>query len=208
MGTVKLNTKRLCLRPWEMEDAQAMFENWASDDEVTRYLLWFSHKELEETEEVVQSWVKLYEDLSYYHWVVVLKETGEPIGSVNLFDLHRSFLMPWKMSGELGYCFGRKWWGQGFATEAVSAVLDFMFRELGLAAAVARHDHRNPASGRVMRRLHMEHVGYVQKAERGRDGKWIDCDFYRLKKREYFRLAGGAPSRKQKHFFRGENKFM
>lgn len=187
LGTQVLGTDRLLLRPFQKGDAQMMYDNWASDDEVTRYLLWSTHENVEETEEAIESWEKLYEKKNYYHWAIVHKESGQVIGSTVLFDFRPCWWLPFKKhSAEVGYCLGRKWWKQGIAQEAVSAILEYAFVTLSLKQMVARHDHRNPASGQVMQRLGMTHTHFRRSAERGRDGKWIDCDYYKLRRNQYF----------------------
>ncbi|MCL1950648.1 MAG: GNAT family N-acetyltransferase [Turicibacter sp.] len=206
-GTGKLNTKRLCLRPFQQSDAQMMFDNWACDDEVTRYLLWFSHREVAETEEVISDWVSQYAALDYYHWVIIHETTGEAIGSINLFDIRRPLLSPWRISAEVGYCLGKAWWGKGFASEAVEEVLSYAFECLGVDLVVARHDHRNPASGGVMKKLSMSHMKSVKKAERGRDGKWIDCDYYQIKKKDYLKKGSGALQKEWKAMGASPNIF-
>ena len=53
----EIETKRLILRPFELDDAESMFNNWASDEEVTKYLTWNTHKSIEETKSVLAFWV-------------------------------------------------------------------------------------------------------------------------------------------------------
>ena len=65
-GTVLIETPRLLLRPFVIEDAAAMLQNWASDPEVTKYLTWPPHENLEVTKSVLASWVESYEKDDYY----------------------------------------------------------------------------------------------------------------------------------------------
>lgn len=70
------------------EDAVAMYNNWAADEEVTRFLMWPAHSTLEVSQGVIENWVKQYINESYYHWVIVLKENGdEPIGDIAVVDM-------------------------------------------------------------------------------------------------------------------------
>lgn len=55
-GTVRMETKRLVLRPYVIEDADAMFRNWANDPQVTKYLSWEPHKDVEETKQILEGW--------------------------------------------------------------------------------------------------------------------------------------------------------
>lgn len=61
-------------------------------------------------------------------------------------------------TAELGYWIGVPFWGNGYATEAAQAVLDYAFRNIGLERVIAKFLRRNPASGRVLQKLGMKHV--------------------------------------------------
>lgn len=82
-GTKTIETQRLILRRAAVEDAQAMFDNWASDPEVVQYLTWPVHTSPETTRQVLQSWVSGYGQDNFYQWLIVPKEVGQPIGSIS-----------------------------------------------------------------------------------------------------------------------------
>lgn len=86
-GTQRLETDRLILRRFVIEDAAAMYQNWASDDEVTKYLTWPTHTNLEVSQSVIKDWINSYAEETFYQWAIVLKELGEkPIGSISVVD--------------------------------------------------------------------------------------------------------------------------
>ena len=58
-GTATLETERLILRRFSIDDASCMFKNWASSDEVTKYLTWPTHSDISITESVLNSWIPL-----------------------------------------------------------------------------------------------------------------------------------------------------
>ena len=58
LGTKRIETERLILRKFTIEDAEDMFKNWASDNEVTKYLTWPAHSSLEVSKEVISMWEK------------------------------------------------------------------------------------------------------------------------------------------------------
>lgn len=147
LGTKTLETERLILRPYTMEDAQAMFDNWANDPVVTKYLTWLPHDSVEVTEAVLQCWINDYASGEGYHWGIVLKETGELIG-----DISAARIFPKFQGIETGYCMGQRWWHQGIMPEAFQRVLAYWFEEVGAQRVSALHDVNNPASGAVMRR--------------------------------------------------------
>lgn len=66
-GTQIIETPRLILRPFTMDDAEAMFRNRHADREVTKFLTWKAVQSVEETKVVLQSWVAFYADPSFYH---------------------------------------------------------------------------------------------------------------------------------------------
>ena len=134
-GTVRLETERLILRPFTPEDALPMFRNWASDEEVTRFLTWPAHEDVKVTSCIIADWYKGYEAPDYYQWAIELKETGEPIGSIAAVRIDDR-----TEAATIGYCIGRRWWGQGITTEALREVIRFFFEEVGMNCVNACHD--------------------------------------------------------------------
>lgn len=176
IGTQYIETERLILRRFELSDAQAMFDNWASDDEVTKYLTWPTHADVSVTEGILGQWVPQYEKDDYYNWAIVLKEHGsQPIGNINVAHWSEGREAP-----EIGYCMGRRWWHQGIMTEALAAVLDFLFDRVGVEQITALHDTNNPHSGGVMRKCGMAFDGVREKAGKNNQGV-VDMARYVLK---------------------------
>ncbi|MEG0090266.1 MAG: GNAT family N-acetyltransferase, partial [Oscillospiraceae bacterium] len=90
-GTVLIETDRLILRQFTAADSTAMFENWTSDDEVTKFLRWPTHKSIAVTQSLVRQWVKKYSDKKTYQWAIVLKEYGEePIGTISVVEQYEN----------------------------------------------------------------------------------------------------------------------
>lgn len=154
LGTKRIKTKRLILRPFTIEDAPKMYDNWASDDEVTKYLMWPPHSSPEATEELLKDWVKGYEEDNKYEWCIELKENGEPIGSMGVVKTIENIELM-----EIGYCISRKFWHQGITSEALQAVMDYLFDEVGVNRIESRHDPMNPHSGHVMKKCGMRYEG-------------------------------------------------
>lgn len=148
-GTVPLETPRLRLRPFRVEDAETMFQNWAGDPRATKYLLWRAHETVDETRSVLEYWERRYQHRDFYEWGIVLKETGELIGSVGASKTAD------RTCWEAGYCIGYPWWGNGICPEALDRLLKFLFREVGCRKVTAMHALENPASGRVMEKCGM-----------------------------------------------------
>ena len=120
-GTQKLETDRLILRRYVNEDAAAMYKNWASDEEVTKFLMWQPHSSQEVSEDIIEDWINQYSDERYYHWAIVLKDNGaEPIGDIAVVQMKEDVSMV-----HIGYCIGKEWWHKGITSEALKAVMDF-----------------------------------------------------------------------------------
>ena len=139
----QIETERLTLRPFREEDAQAMFDNWASDPEVTRYLTWLPHASVEVTRGLLRHWI----DRGSPEWCIVPKEFGEPMGSISVVHLEGDV-------AEVGYCLSRKCWGKGYVAEALRAIIQTLF-DAGASRVTAKHDLNNPNSGRVMQKAGM-----------------------------------------------------
>ena len=169
-GTQLIFTERLILRRFNMDDVQAMYDNWASDPEVTKFLTWPAHSGTDVTEMVLQDWVESYAREDFYQWAIVLKERGEPIGSITVGD-HDDRVG----KAHIGYCMGRRWWHQGIMSEALRAVIDFLFDEVGVQRVEARHDINNPHSGGVMRKCGMKYEGTLRRSDINNQGLCDAC---------------------------------
>ena len=176
LGTQTLETPRLILRPFTLEDAPVMYRNWASDPEVTKYLTWPTHPSVQVSQMVLSDWVSCYEKKDYYQWAIVLRETGEPIGSMAVVSQRDDV-----GKAEIGYCIGRRWWRQGITPEALSAVIRFLMDEVGMQRIEARHDPRNPASGAVMRKCGMTFEGTLRRSDWNNQGL-CDASYYAIVK--------------------------
>lgn len=164
-GTQTIETSRLILRRAIREDAEPMFRNWASDPEVTKFLTWPAHSSIAVSEMVIRSWFQEYEKESYYQWMIVLKELDEPTGSISVVRQNDRV-----EEAEIGYCIGRQWWHKGIMTEALSAVIEYLFTEVGMNRVAARHDPNNPHSGGVMRKCGMKYEGTNRACDRNNQG--------------------------------------
>lgn len=180
LGTKNLVTDRLILRRFTIEDADAMFNNWASDPEVTKYLMWPYHKTVEISHSVLMDWTSQYNKDDYYQWAIILKENGdEPIGSIAVVRNNDTIEMV-----HIGYCIGRKWWKQGITSEALSALVKFFFEEVGVNRIESRHDPRNPNSGKVMMKCGLKYEGTHQEADWNNQGR-CDCAMYAILAKDY-----------------------
>ena len=182
LGTVKIETDRLILRKFTMDDAEAMFSNYASDPEVTRYLTWHTHADVEESKKVLTRFTSAYIDEEHYCWAIVPKNNDDkPIGGISVVEKRDNIGMV-----EIGNCIGKKWWHQGITSEALNAVIRFFFLEVGANRVEAKHDPRNPNSGKVMMKCKMKYEGTNRQADKNNQGI---CDVikYAILSEDYFK---------------------
>ena len=140
-----LETERLLLRKFTLDDAEEMFSNWASDPEVTEYLTWTPHTCIDTVRMIINDWLIDYEDEKTVRYAIVEKESGTLMGSVDIVEFVGEKPM-------IGYCMGKKFWGKGYMTEAGRALIDYLF-SLGYDALVICADSRNNRSLRVIEKL-------------------------------------------------------
>lgn len=179
-GTVTLETNRLILRRFTPDDAQYMCRNWASDPEVTKFLTWPTHSNVSVSKAVIGSWLPLYENLNHYNWAIVLKEINKPIGSIGVVQHRDDIRMV-----HIGYCIGKKWWNKGYASEALAELIRFFVEDVGVNRIEARHDPRNPNSGKVMLKCGMKYEGTMRQDDINNQGI-CDTVRYAILAEDYF----------------------
>ena len=165
-GTQPLETSRLILRKFTIEDAQDMYNNWASDAEVTRFLTWPAHSSPEVTKGVLSVWISHYDEPDFYNWAIEWKKTGRVIGNISVVKQTRDG----SDSADIGFCMSRPLWGQGIMAEALKSVIRFLFDHEGFRRVAACHDIRNPRSGRVMEKAGMRKEGIWRNAGKNNSG--------------------------------------
>lgn len=179
-GTVTLETERLILRRFFATDAEAMFKNWASDTEVTKYLTWQTHSDISVSKAVIDCWLKLYENLNHYSWAIVLKDLNEPIGSIAAVEQCDDIKMV-----HIGYCIGRKWWHKSYTSEALIGLIRFFFDEVGVNRIESHHDPRNPNSGKVMQKAGLLYEGTLREADVNNQSGFCDAAYYAILAKDY-----------------------
>ncbi len=168
-GTSTLETPRLTLRRFRQGDAEDMYRNWASSENVTRHLTWMPHESVEVTKRSVAHWITCYENADNYHWGIELKEIGQVIGSISIVDIGAQL-----ESAEIGYCIGEAYWGRGLMPEALAAVIAHCFGRVGFHRVTASCSALNPASGRVMEKCGMKYEGTLRDGAKNNRGEYID----------------------------------
>lgn len=148
-----LETARLVLRPMQEEDAQAIFDAYGQDSEVTRYLTWRSVERIEQTCSFVQMSLQSQTSRSY---MLTPKTSGELIGSFDLRKTGHGRL-------EFGYVLARPHWGKGLMTETLSRVVDWALSQPSIWRIGAVADIDNVGSMRVMEKAGLQREGVLRR---------------------------------------------
>lgn len=144
---VNLETERLILRPWNENDAETLY-HYAKDPDIGPIAGWPPHTSVENSRAIICDVLSAPET-----YAVVLKETGEPIGSVGLlFGENGTASLP-ESEAELGYWVGKPYWGRGIIPEASRELIRHAFEDLGIDGLWCGHYEGNDRSHRVQEKL-------------------------------------------------------
>src|SRR5688500_10424826 len=150
-----IHTGRLALRPPNVDDAQAIFEGYAQDPDVVRYLTWRPRATIADTQSFlvfVRSGWATGTDLT---WALTLRGDDRLIGMIGL--------RPRGFKSDIGYVLARPYWGRGLMTEAGRAIIDLAFRDPAVHRVWAVCDADNRASARVLEKLGMTLEGVLRR---------------------------------------------
>ena len=148
-------TERLRLRRAKLADAESIFREYAQDPEVTKFVSWRAHANLEETREYVRMCLLAWDIGKAFHWVIEQSENKQVIG-----------MMIARVGGEkweLGYVLARSYWGRGYMTEALRALIAWALKQKNIYRIWAVCDVDNIASARVMEKAGMQREGTLKR---------------------------------------------
>jgi ribosomal-protein-alanine N-acetyltransferase len=153
--SLPIETPRLLLRRYRLEDAENIFQDWASDPEVAKYLSWKPHQSLADTYAFLEQTQKSWQDRSHLALGMEGKETGRLIGGIG-------FGYEARVRVQFGYAIGRKYWGQGYTSEALRALIPVVFRDSQIHRAYALCYVKNQGSARVMEKAGLSFEGVLR----------------------------------------------
>ncbi|QQP70096.1 GNAT family N-acetyltransferase [Carnobacterium sp. CS13] len=179
-GTQPLETERLFLRRIALNDAEDVYHNWASDEEVTKHLTWKPHNSSEVTIASISNWQKELEQEDCYRWCIELKENQQVIGTIDVVQINNDI-----ESAVIGYCMSKDYWNKGIMTEAFSAIKEFLFECVGFNRIEASHHTENPGSGKVMEKVGMNFEGIKREGAKNNEGNLCDIATYAMFKSDW-----------------------
>lgn len=141
---ITITTERLILRPWKETDLEDFYK-YASVDGVGQMAGWTPHKDMEESKKILSHFI----DGKH---VFALEYQGKVIGSLGI-ESYREDLYPeldHLQGREIGYVLSKTHWGRGLMPEAVQAVINWLFSEIGLDFIMVGHFDFNSQSRRVI----------------------------------------------------------
>jgi ribosomal-protein-alanine N-acetyltransferase len=150
-----LETPRLHLRLPVQDDSYAVFQKYTQDQEVTKYLTWKPHKNVDITREFIQRCIQCWQDESAFPWIVVRKNDAELVGMIELRIDH--------FRADLGYVIAREYWGNGYATEMTKSVIGWAITQENIYRVWATCDVENLASARVLEKAGMQREGVLRR---------------------------------------------
>jgi ribosomal-protein-alanine N-acetyltransferase len=138
-----------------MLDAEAIFHAYAQDAEVTRYLIWRPHKNIQETENFLALCVAAWERETQFPYIITVKSSGALVGMIEIR------LNDFKM--DVGYVLARQFWGKGIATEALCSLIEWGLGQKSIYRIWALCDVDNVASARVLEKVGMQREGLLRR---------------------------------------------
>ncbi len=164
MKDIEIETERLLLRKFKMEDTEHCFTNFGKDDSLGKYFPMYPVEDQMAMKEMIQGYVYAYENNAYI-WLIQVKGTEELIGNISVSIPYKELEI-----GEIAYLIGSKWWNKGYAYESVRAVIWHMLQKENLYMIEAKYNETNIASGNLLRKLGFKEDGRLRGRRIDRDG--------------------------------------
>lgn len=145
-------------RPFRYSDADDMLRNWAADPDIQTEYGEPVYTDIAQVNELLDQYISPAGEKSRYRWAIIEKASGENIGQI-------AFCKIWEdcLTAEVEYCIGKRFWGRGYAGEALSALIGYTFSNTPIEKLEAYHRAENTKSGRVLEKSDMHITKTVQR---------------------------------------------
>ncbi len=151
----RFETARLVLRRPRLSDADDIFDNYAADPEVTRYVTWRPYTDRSEVPPFLRARIARWDSGEEFSWAITLRGEDRVIGMIGC-RIH-------EIAADIGYAPSRNHWNRGYATEAVKAVVGWAGSLDNIFRVWAVCDVANKASARVLKKAGMEREGILHR---------------------------------------------
>lgn len=173
-GTRTIYTNRCILRRFELRDSLLVFNNYMSDKSIAKYLVNEEHKSIYETELLISEFIKNYNNISYYNWLIVDKLNFNVIGTISL---HEVDILNDKV--EVGIIISKKYQNKGYAQEVVSEVISYAFNVLKVKRIEAKVMNENDKSKSLFLSLGFKNEGILYSSVK-KNNKYFDVSIFSL----------------------------
>ena len=172
MPTVE--TKRLILRPIQLDDDKDMFE-YCSDEDVIKYLWFEKHDSIEFSRYIIEKLFLNRVDVGIPEaYAIVIKESNKMIGTIDVNQVYFNEV------GVIGYVIHKDYWGKGIVSEALETLIPILFYHCGFYRLEINHCADNVGSARVIEKAGFIQEGRFRKRKKERDGHRADYIYYGL----------------------------
>lgn len=158
VGTQTFESLRLICRKFSIHDYKDMYANWASDPDIQYEYGEPVYSTIPEVKKLLNTYIENYSKPNYYRWAIIEKESGKNIGQIALCRVYSDCCI-----AEIEYCIGQQFWGNGYAGEALSALIDYTFKNTDFERLEAYHRIENTKSGRVLEKSLMHVTNTVER---------------------------------------------
>lgn len=160
-GTQKIETSRILLRPITINDCDNVYNNWASNPKIQTEYGEPVYSDMQEVIKLLTNWIDNYTNEDFYRWAIIEKASNQNIGKIAFCKVFSDCC-----TAEIEYCIGENFWGNGYASEALYAVIDFTFNNTEFLKLEAFYRTANKKSGRVLEKSIMQITDSVERFRR------------------------------------------
>lgn len=157
-GTKTFETKRLICRQFMPEDYEDMFRNWAANPHIQFEYGEPVYDTVSKVKNLLAKYMEGYQEPDFYRWAIVEKKSEENIGQIAFCKVYSDC-----KTAEIEYCIGERFWGNGYAGEALAGLIDFIFRNTDFLKLEAYHRSENIKSGKVLEKSVMRVTDTVER---------------------------------------------
>lgn len=157
-GTQEFETERLICRRFISKDYKDMLNNWIANPHIQYEYGEPIYSTISEVKELLERYIAGYQKYDFYRWAIIEKASNENIGQIAFCKVYSDC-----KTAEIEYCIGEQFWGNSYAGEALSALIDFTFRNTEFFKLEAYHRIENVKSGRVLEKSVMNVTDAVER---------------------------------------------
>lgn len=171
-----IETERLFLREWQKNDVRDLFDIMKNPSIINGG--WKPHSSINTSVGILNEYIESNE-----RWAVELKDAGKVIGSIRVYpDNNRGKFF----AKTINYVLSEDYWGNGYMTESVKRIIEYLFEELDIDLISAFHYPDNDKSKKVLERCGFRYETTIEQGSARYDGQVFDAVCYSILKSDYF----------------------